>query len=69
MKRRMEKDEIIVTDFVSGNQTAYHLNTPKVGHSGSDAAMMKELTALISQSRQRENVSNATQVSAGCYYG
>lgn len=58
---RMERDEIIVTDFLTGNQTIYHLNTPKVGHSGSDAAMMKELTALISQGRQRENVSNATQ--------
>ena len=58
---RMERDEIIVTDFLTGNQTIYHLNTPKVGHSGSDAAMMKELTALISQGRQRENISNATQ--------
>lgn len=58
---RMEEDEIIVTDFVTGNRTVHKLNTPKVGHSGSDAAMMKELVALISQGRQRENISNATQ--------
>lgn len=58
---RMEEDEIIVTDFVTGNRTVHKLNTPKVGHSGSDAAMMKELVSLISQGRQKENVSNATQ--------
>lgn len=58
---RMEEDEIIVTDFVTGNRTFHKLNTPKVGHSGSDAAMMKELVSLISQGRQRENISNATQ--------
>ena len=58
---RMEEDEIIVTDFVTGNCTVHKLNTPKVGHSGSDAAMMKELVALISQGRQKENISNATQ--------
>lgn len=58
---RMEEDEIIVTDFVTGNRTIHKLNTPKVGHSGSDAAMMKELVSLISQGRQRENISNATQ--------
>ncbi len=58
---RMEEDEIIVTDFVTGNRTIHKLNTPKVGHSGSDASMMKELVSLISQGRQRENVSNATQ--------
>lgn len=57
----METDEIIVTDFVTGNKTIHRLNTPKVGHSGSDAAMMKELVSLISQGRQRENISNATQ--------
>ena len=57
----MEADEIIVTDFVTGNKTVHKLNTPKVGHSGSDAAMMKELVTLISQGRQRENISNATQ--------
>lgn len=57
----MEEDEIIVTDFVTGNRTVHKLNTPKVGHSGNDAAMMKELVSLISQRRQRENVSNATQ--------
>jgi len=58
---RMEEDEIIVTEFVTGNRTVHKLNTPKVGHSGSDAAMMKELVSLISQGRQRENISNATQ--------
>ncbi len=58
---RMESDEIIVTEFVTGNRTVHKLNTPKVGHSGSDAAMMKELVSLISQGRQRENISNATQ--------
>ena len=58
---RMEEDEIIVTDFVTGNRTVHKLNTPKVGHSGSDAAMMKELVSLIFQGRQRENISNATQ--------
>ena len=58
---RMEEDEIIVTDFVTGNRTVHKLNTPKVGHSGSDAAMMKELVSLISNGRQKENISNATQ--------
>lgn len=57
----MEQDKIQVTDFATGNQTMYHLNTPKVGHSGSDAAMMREVTALIAQGRQKENVSSAEQ--------
>lgn len=57
----MEEDKIVVTDFVTGNKTEYKLNTPKVGHSGSDSSMMKELVSLIAQGRQKENVSNATQ--------
>lgn len=57
----MERDLIEIIDFTTGNRTEYHLNTPKVGHSGSDAAMMKELVTLISEGRQMENVSNATQ--------
>ncbi len=57
----MENDEIIVTDFATGAKTVHHLNTPKAGHSGSDAAMMKELVSLIAQGRQKENISSATQ--------
>ena len=61
IKGWMEEDKIVVTDFVTGNKTTYKLNTPKVGHSGSDASMMQELVLLISQGRQKENISNATQ--------
>ena len=57
----MEEDKIVVTDFVTGNKTVHKLNTPKVGHSGSDASMMQELVSLIATGRQKENVSNATQ--------
>ena len=61
IKGWMEEDKIVVTDFVTGNQTVHKLNTPKVGHSGSDASMMQELVSLIATGRQKENVSNATQ--------
>lgn len=57
----MEQDKVVVTEFVTGNKTEYKLNTPKVGHSGSDAVMMQELVSLIAQGRQKENISNATQ--------
>ena len=61
LKGWMEKDTIEVTDFATGNETVYRLNTPKVGHSGSDASMMKELVGLIAQGCQKDNISSATQ--------
>ncbi|MBR4983680.1 MAG: Gfo/Idh/MocA family oxidoreductase [Lachnospiraceae bacterium] len=61
IKGWMEEDKIVVTDFVTGNKTIHKLNTPKIGHSGSDASMMQELISLIATGRQKENVSNATQ--------
>lgn len=58
---RMEEDFIRVVDFVTGNTNTCHLNTPKVGHSGSDGSMMKELTGLIASGRQSESVSKALE--------
>ncbi len=61
LQGRMEEDRIQVVDFVTGNKSVYELNTPKTGHSGSDAAMMKELVSLISTQRQSESVSKAIE--------
>lgn len=61
LKGWMEEDRIVVTDFLTGNQTVHTLNTPKSGHSGSDAAMMEELVFLIAEGRQKESISHAAQ--------
>lgn len=61
IRGHMEEGKIEVIDFLTGNKTLYHLNTPKSGHSGSDVAMMRELTGLIAEGRQKENVSNVVQ--------
>lgn len=61
LQGRMEEDRIQVVDFVTGNKSVCELNTPKTGHSGSDAAMMKELVSLISTQRQSESVSKAIE--------
>lgn len=61
IRGRMEEDSIEVIDFLTGDKTHYQLNTPKVGHSGSDSMMMKELISLIAQGKQQENISNAVQ--------
>ena len=61
LQGRMEKDWIQVVDFVTGNKSIYELNTPRMGHSGSDRAMMRELVSLISTQRQGESVSKAIE--------
>ncbi len=61
LQGKMEEDWIQIVDFVTGNKSTWRLNTPKVGHSGSDDSMMKELTGLISSGRQSENVSKAIE--------
>ena len=61
IRGNMEEDKIEVIDFLTGNVTIHRLNTPKAGHSGSDAAMMQQLVKLIAQGRQKENISSAVQ--------
>ena len=61
IRGNMEEDRIEVIDFLTGNITIHRLNTPKAGHSGSDAAMMQQLVKLIAQGRQKENISSAIQ--------
>lgn len=61
LRGNMEEDRVEVIDFLTGEKEVMKLETPKVGHSGSDESMMRELTALIAEGRQKENISNATQ--------
>ena len=43
----MERSEIIVDDFVTGNRECISVHTPSGGHSGSDMEMMREFTELV----------------------
>lgn len=61
IRGRMEEDTVEVINFLTGNKTIHKLNTPKVGHSGSDASMMQQLVKLIAEGRQKENISSAVQ--------
>lgn len=61
IRGNMETDTIEVIDFLTGDKTLHRLNTPKAGHSGSDASMMKQLVSLIAEGRQKENISNVVQ--------
>lgn len=58
---KMEEDRLEVVDFATGNRQIWRLNTPRVGHSGSDSSMMKELVMLIGSGRQDESVSKAIE--------
>ena len=45
----MESSTLEISDFATGNRTTLHVHTPAGGHSGSDAAMMRDfLQALYS---------------------
>jgi predicted dehydrogenase len=48
LRGNMEEDTLELIDFITGNKTKIALHTPSVGHSGSDAAMMKEFVSLVS---------------------
>ena len=42
-----EKDLLEISDFASGNHTTLHVHTPAGGHSGSDAAMMRDFLQTL----------------------
>ena len=47
IKGNMEEGRIEYYDFVTGNTEIVHIHCSDIGHSGSDAAMMKELVQVI----------------------
>ena len=55
----MEDNRIEVVDFATGQKTVIDLNAPSGGHSGSDAAMMKQFVRMIAQKDKERNLSSA----------
>lgn len=55
----MDKSEIRLYDFATGNTEIIQLNAPAKGHNGSDAAMMKEFTALVAADGRAERRTDA----------
>lgn len=43
----MESSTLEISDFASGNRTTLHVHTPAGGHSGSDAAMMRDFLRAL----------------------
>ena len=43
----MESSTLEISDFASGNRTTLHVHTPAGGHSGSDAAMMRDFLQAL----------------------
>lgn len=57
----MEENYIEVVDFLTGNTTTIHLNTPKTGHSGSDVSMMKQFVSVVKEDGKKNSISAATE--------
>lgn len=47
IRGNMESSTLEINDFASGNHTTLHVHTPAGGHSGSDAAMMRDFLQTL----------------------
>ena len=47
IRGNMESSTLEISDFASGNHTTLHVHTPAGGHSGSDAAMMRDFLQTL----------------------
>ena len=61
IRGNMEKNEIVVEDFVTGKTTKIVVKVPKGGHSGSDVSMMKEFVNLVATGGTAKSVSAASE--------
>lgn len=51
IRGNMESSTLEISDFATGNHTTLHIHTPSGGHSGSDAAMMREFLQVLRTDR------------------
>lgn len=51
IRGNMESSTLEISDFATGNHTTLHVHTPSGGHSGSDAAMMREFLQTLRSGR------------------
>lgn len=47
IRGNMESSTLEISDFASGDHTTLHVHTPAGGHSGSDAAMMRDFLQTL----------------------
>ena len=60
IRGNMESSTLEISDFATGNHTTLHVHTPSGGHSGSDAAMMREFLQTLRSGRGSKTSADAS---------